>query len=247
MKKNESFRGPVRSNGPIDHAVDHETRVIRVLLVEDHRAVREGFRLLLEREPGITVVGEARTGEEAVRLTSAFLPDVILMDIQMPDLNGLQAAHAILDRCPDMKIIILSVSDNDEFIQHSLQIGVQGYLLKECASEEIIKAVKEVVLNENPYYVPAVQKKILDFQTNRHAKKKNGVDRGNVQLTPRELEILQLVAESKTNAEIAKILLVSIKTVQKHRQAIMDKLNIHDAIGLVRYAIAKGISHVTRI
>ncbi|HEV8538410.1 MAG TPA: response regulator transcription factor [Bacteroidota bacterium] len=244
MKKKESRGNPLRGSSLPYRSPDPERAPIRVLLVDDHAVVREGFKLLLEREPGITVVGEAKTGEEGVRLAATFLPDVILMDIAMPDLNGLRSAHAILSRLPGMKIIILSMSDNDEFIWHSLQIGVQGYLLKENASQEVIKAVKEVVLNDNSYYAPAIQKKIVSFQKHRVVNLADHQRRADAALTPRELEVLQFVAEGKTNPEIAKLLLVSIKTVAKHRQQIMDKIGIHDATGLTRYAISKGIIRV---
>ena len=244
MKKNQSIGGHFSASSPPYLRTDNEGKVIRVLLVDDHAVVREGFKLLLEREPGITVVGEAQTGEEGVRLASMFLPDVIIMDITMPDLNGLQSAHAILNRHPEMKIIILSMSDNEEFIRHSLQIGIQGYLLKENASQEVIKAVKEVVLNDNPYYAPAIQKKMLKIQKSLITNQSDESDSASVNLTPRELEVLQLLADGKTNPEIAELLLISAKTVQKHRQQMMDKLGIHDAVGLTRYAISKGITKV---
>src|ERR1043166_2992216 len=168
MRKNQSTNMNYGSNVPAYRRTDDEPKKLRVLLADDHAIVREGFKLLLEREPGITVVAEARTGEEAAQLADTFLPDVILMDISMPDLNGLQSARTILTRHSEMKIIILSMSDNEEFIQHSLQIGIQGYLLKENASQEVIKAVKEVVLNDNPSYGPAIQKKVFSrLQKNR--------------------------------------------------------------------------------
>jgi DNA-binding NarL/FixJ family response regulator len=245
MKIKQAMNMTYNNTVPSYHRAEDEPKKIRVLLADDHAVVREGFKLLLEREPGITVVAEARTGEEAVQLASTFLPDVILMDISMPDLNGLQSARTILTRQPKMKIIILSMSDNEEFIQHSLRIGIHGYLLKENASQEIIRAVKEVVLNDNPSYGPAIQKKVFSrLQKNRATESPGKSSIDGVDLTPRELEVLQLVAESKTNAEIAKMLFISDKTVQKHRQQLMDKLDIHDAIGLARWAIHKGISKV---
>lgn len=222
---------------------EEESRAIRVLLADDHAVVREGFKLLLERERGITVVAEARTGEEAIQLASRFLPDVVLMDVAMPVLNGLQSAHTILTRHPGTKVIILTMSDNDELIQHSLQIGIHGFVLKENASQEVIRAVKEVVLNNNPYYGPAVQKKLFKMGS-ASASAEGAPPSPAGSLTPRELEVLQLVAEGKTNSEISRILFISVKTVQKHRQQLMDKLGIHDAIGLARYAIQKGISQV---
>jgi DNA-binding NarL/FixJ family response regulator len=240
----KNYEAEPRTETSVHRRMDNEPKHIRVLLVDDHDLVREGIGLLLKAEPGITVVAQARTGEEAGRMASSFLPDVILMDISMPDLNGLQAAHAILNMHPDMKIIILSMSDHDEFVKHSLQIGVRGYVLKENAPQEVIRAIKEVVLFDNPYYAPAIQKKIINLQRNQSANPRAELSCDSVNLTPRELEVLQLVAEGKTNIEIAKILLVSTKTVQKHRQQMMDKLDIHDAVGLTRYAISKGISSV---
>lgn len=217
-------------------------KIIRVLIADDHAIVREGTKVLIERESGISVIAEASTGEEAVQLASTYLPDVILMDISMKGSNGLQAAHTILIRHPEVKIIILSMADNDEFVQHALQIGIQGYVLKESLSKEVIRAIKEVVLNGNPYYSPAVQKKALKIVQTRTTGKGESELAPKVELTPRELEVLQLVVDGKTNVEIGKALFISSSTAQKHRQHLMDKLDIHDRIGLTRYAIRRGIS-----
>lgn len=214
---------------------DNEIITIRILLADDHNLVREGFRLLLEREPSFVVIGEAKSGKEALILANTLRPDVILMDISMHDFNGLVAAHKILIQNPAIKIIILSVSDNEEFILQAIQIGVLGYLLKENASQELIKAVREVGVNGNPYYVPAVQKKIFEIQNRQLAESKDEV------LTLREREVLQLVAEGKKTPEIAELLLIGSKTVGRHRQNLMDKLGIHDVVGLTHYAIKKGI------
>ncbi len=228
-------------SSPQSRVIDESAKAIRVLLADDHAIVREGFKLLIERDPSLTVIGEAKSGEEAIQLASTFLPDVILMDITMKGLNGLQAAHTILMQQPEIKIIVLSMADNDEFVQHALQIGIHGYVLKESASQEVIRAIKEVVWNDNPYYSAAIQKKALKIAQARVTRKNPDEGNRDVNLTPRELEILQLVVEGKTNVEIAKALFISASTAQKHRQHLMDKLNIHDRIGLTRYAIRRGI------
>jgi len=217
---------------------------IRVLIADDHEVVREGFKLLLEREAGIKVIGEAKTGDEAVQLTATLHPDLILMDISMPGINGLQSAHTVLTRHPDTKIIILSMYDDDEFIQHAIRIGVHGFILKEGASSEVIRAIKEVVINGNPCYAPAIQRRAFNLKGAEHKIEAGRGTHSGGFLTPRELEVLQLIAKGKANQEISKLLIVSVKTVQKHRQQLMDKLNIHDAVGLTRYAIQHGISKV---
>jgi len=208
---------------------------IKIVLADDHRVVREGFKLLLEREPDFIVIGEAQTGEEAVTLAQSLMPDVILMDISMPNLNGLQAAYKILRYNPNMKIIILSMSHNEQFVQHSVEIGIRGFLLKENASQEIIKAIREVVVSNNPYYGPEVQEILLKMR------KENTESIPSQLLSPREWEVLVMMAEGKSNQEIANTLLISVKTVDHHKHGIKEKLKISTTAGIVQYAIRNGL------
>ena len=213
----------------------NEKKIIKIILADDHVAIRDGFKLLLEREPDLQVVAEAGTGEEVVRLASLFKPDVILMDISMPELNGLHATHQILRNYPETKIIILSMHQNEGFVEQAVQLGVRGYLLKENASQEIIKAVREVVINNHPYFCPEVQEILI---------KKRELDARSLDkplINPREFEILQLIAEGKSNQEIANVLLLSVKTVEHHKHALKEKLKIPNTAGLIQYALRKGI------
>jgi len=227
-----------RAKAILRHSHLHESpfrKRIRILLADDHTMVREGFRVLLEKEADLVVIGEAQSSEETIRLANTLMPDIILLDVTMPDFNGLQAAHAILNRHPEMKIIILSMSSNDEFIRYAVQIGIRGYVLKENASQEVINAVREVALRNHPYYAPAIQDKFLEFH------KQSAVKSENKELSPRETEVLQMIAEGKTNKRIAEVLRISVKTVERHRQRVMEKLGIHDAVGLAHYAIKNGM------
>ncbi len=204
---------------------------IRVLLVDDHTIFREGMRALLADEEDILVCGEAGTGHEALRLANELHPDVIVMDIAMPDLNGLQATSMIKRVNPDVEVIVLSMYDDESFVTQAVQAGVRGYLLKQTAASDLLLAIREV-MKGNAHFSPTISKVLLENQS---------LATGDKDLNLREREVLQLIAEGKTNKEICSILAVGMKTVEKYRQDIMNKLDIHDVAGLTRYAMKRGI------
>ncbi|MBE0539793.1 MAG: response regulator transcription factor [Verrucomicrobia bacterium] len=212
---------------------------ITVLLAEDHQIVREGFRALLKHESDIEVVGEAETGRQAVALVKKLRPAVVVMDIAMPLLNGLEATRQIRKAVPDTRVLILSAHSDDAYVQQAAELGAAGFLLKQTSSHDLATAIREVQKG-NTFFSPALAKRL-------HGRVRKSVDRaGNVsqksnQLSSRETEVLQLIAEGKPNKQVAAELGVSFKTVDKHRQHLMAKLNIHDIAGLTRYAISQGI------
>jgi DNA-binding NarL/FixJ family response regulator len=212
---------------------------IQILLVDDHNMVRQGLRVLLEAEQDIEIVGEAETGRQAVQMVKNLRPDVIVMDVAMPNLNGLEATRQIMKEAPGSKVLVLSSYSDDEYVHQLTEAGASGYLLKQTASADLIKAVRETSKG-NAFFSPAVSKRLLDryretFLNGAPIKKRTDL------LTTREAEVLQLIAEGKPNKQIASDLCISIKTVEKHRQQVMNKLNIHDIAGLTRYAISKGV------
>lgn len=216
-----------------------EMKPITVLLADDHAVVREGLRALLEAEDDIEVVGEAETGRRAVQLTRELLPAVVVMDIAMPLLNGLEATRQILKALPATKVLILSAHGDDSYVEKVIELGAAGYLIKQTSALVLAKAIRET-LKGNTFFSPSISRRLLDRQQNSfhgasgRKKKTDG-------LTSREVEILQLIAEGKANKQTAAELGISIKTVEKHRQHLMSKLDIHDTAGLTRYAIAAGI------
>ena len=212
---------------------------IRVLLADDHTVVRQGLRALLEAEPDIVVAGEADTGRQAVQLTAKLLPDVVVMDIAMPMLNGLEATRQIIKDTPTAKVLVLSSYSDDEYVHQLTESGAAGYLLKQTAAADLIKAVREASKG-NAFFSPAISKRLLDQYREAFLRGIPVRKRADL-LTSRESEVLQLIAEGKPNKQIAADLCISIKTVEKHRQQVMNKLNIHDVAGLTRYAISKGI------
>ncbi len=207
---------------------------IRVLLVDDHKIVRDGMRSLLSEEKEISVIGEAENGREAVALAKDLRPDVILMDIAMPDMNGIEAASQIIKENPRTKILILSMHSEKMFVSKAFAAGVSGYLLKDCDIEEILSAIRAVQANQK-YISPLVAGTIIEDYRDGLKDQKVSI------LTEREREVLQLIAEGKTSKEIATLLGISTKTIDVHRQQIMDKLNIHTIAGLTRYAIKEGL------
>jgi DNA-binding NarL/FixJ family response regulator len=209
---------------------------ITVLIADDHTILREGLRAVLEKEPDIVVVGEASSGPEAVDRSLSLAPNVVIMDIAMPEFNGLVAARKVIEHQPDTNVIILSMSADEEFVGQAVQNGVRGYLLKETASRELVTAIREVARG-NPYFSAPVLDLIVEIQRSLSADSAAGKD----PLTYLEKEILRYLADGKTNLEIAAILDIGEKTVAKRRQGIMDKLNIHNIIQLTRYAVEKGI------
>lgn len=212
---------------------------IPVLLAEDHEVVREGLRMLLEAADDIEVVGEAHTGRQAVELVKKLQPAVVVMDIAMPVLNGLEATQQILKLVPTAKVIILSAHSDDIYIEKVYMIGASGYLTKQNPAQILVKAIREVY-NGNTFYSPSISKRFHNL--NQQSLDSKGSSKNKkVRLSSREEEVLQLVAEGNANKQIAAELEISIKTVEKHRQHLMEKLNIHDTAGLTRYAISTGI------
>src|ERR1044071_3529095 len=210
---------------------------IQVLLVDDHTIVRQGLRVLLELEPDITVVGEAESGRQAGRMAKELLPDVVVMDIAMPSLNGWEATRQICKEVPTARVLVLSSYSDDEYLHRVTEAGATSYLLKHTAAGELAKAVRETHKG-NATYSPAISRRILDSCRQPAA---NGPVRTRADsLTSREAEVLQWIGEGKANKQIADELCISIKTVEKHRQQLMNKLNIHEIAGLTRYAIARG-------
>ena len=211
---------------------------ITVLLAEDHAIVRQGLCALLNTDGHFKIVGQARTGREAVLLAESLKPDVILMDIAMPVLNGLEATRQILATNPAAKVVILSAHSDDEYIERTRAVGVAGFLEKQTSAEILTKAIREVAKG-NQFFSPCIAKRMSNEGKPRD---RNGVLKVNgSRLTSRESEVLQLVAEGSANKQVAVELGISIKTVEKHRQHLMDKLNIHDTASLTRYAIAAGV------
>jgi DNA-binding NarL/FixJ family response regulator len=215
------------------------SKKITILLAEDHAIVRQGLRNLLETEGHFEVVGQAQTGREAVEMAATLKPDVILMDIAMPILNGLEATRQILAADPSARVLILSAHSDDEYIEHMTAVGVSGFLEKQTSAEILTKAVHEVAKGKT-FFSPAIAKRIAASSARQRGR--DGISKSNAtQLTSRETEVLQLVAEGHANKQVAASLEISIKTVEKHRQRLMDKLNIHETAGLTRYAIAHRI------
>jgi DNA-binding NarL/FixJ family response regulator len=212
---------------------------ITVLLAEDHEIVREGFRCLLRHERDIEVVGEAETGRQAVQLTRKLSPNVVVMDIAMPLLNGLEATRQIRKDCPETKVLILSAHNDDAYLEQSSRIGASGFLLKQTSSHVLAKAIREVGKG-NTFFAAANSKRLLNGSKKPAARFHSSKKSCN-NLSSREVEVLQLIAEGMPNKQVAAELDVSFKTVDKHRQNLMAKLNIHDTAGLTRYAISAGI------
>lgn len=214
-------------------------KCITVLLAEDHTIVRQGLRTLLEAQGDIQVVAEAATGREAVELAGHLHPAVIVMDIAMPVLNGIEAARQILDSVPDTRVLILSAHNDDAYVEQVMAAGVAGYLLKQTSAGILAKAVREVHKGRTFFSPSIVRRLALGSRKSAH-RAGLSIRRAN-KLTSREVEVLQLIAEGKANKQVAVELQLSIKTVEKHRQHLMEKLQIHDTAGLTRYAIGAGI------
>jgi DNA-binding NarL/FixJ family response regulator len=216
---------------------------ITVLLAEDHQIVREGFRSLLEHEPDIEVVGEAETGREAVKLTRKLRPAVVVMDIAMPLLNGLEATRQIHKDFPDTKVLILSAHSDDAYVEQVAALGAAGFLLKQTSSDVLANAIRKVQKGDT-FFTPSISQRVQNRSQRLAARGSSAKQNGN-RLSSREVEVLQLIAEGKPNKQVAAELGVSFKTVDKHRQHLMSKLDIHDVAGLTRYAIAEGIIEST--
>ena len=212
---------------------------IRVLLADDHIVVRQGLKALLAAEEDIEVIGEADNGRQAVQMTRDLAPDIVVMDIAMPVLNGVEATRQVVRGSPGTRVLILSSYSDDDYVEQLTESGVAGYLIKQTAGNELLKALREVSRG-NAYFSPAVAKRLRDRCRENFTAGQPGKKRAPY-LTTREAEVLQLIAEGLANKQIAAELCISIKTVEKHRQQVMNKLGIHDVAGLTRHAIAKGI------
>jgi DNA-binding NarL/FixJ family response regulator len=214
-------------------------KTITVLLADDHAIVRQGLSALLTADGHFTIVGQARTGREAVDLARTLQPEVILMDIAMPVLNGLEATRQILAANPAAKVVILSAHSDEEYIERMCAAGVAGFIEKQTSSEILATAICEVAAGK-VFFSPSIARRMHNDE--RKPRDRDGLLKTNgSRLTSRESEVLQLVAEGSANKQVAAELGISIKTVEKHRQHLMDKLNIHDTAGLTRYAISAGV------
>lgn len=215
-------------------------KTITVLLVEDHTIVREGLRALLKMEADLKLVGEAANGREAVQEALRLAPDVIVMDLAMPELNGLEGTRQILATRLRTKILILSAHCDDSYVEQALALGASGYLIKQSSAHVLSDAIR-TVHRGGTYYSPSIARRLKALRQHPCSLSHPTPEPDAVHLTPREREVLQLVAEGKANKETAGALHVSIKTVEKHRQSLMNKLAIHDTAGLTRYAIESGV------
>jgi DNA-binding NarL/FixJ family response regulator len=212
--------------------------MIKIILADDHQIVRHGLRSLLAAEPDMEVVGEADNGRAVVRLVQEKSPQVVIMDISMPDLNGIEATRQIINESPGMKIIALSMHSDSLFVLNMFKAGASGYLLKDCALEELVKAVRTVI-NRKIYLSPGISDIVIkDFVIGWSPAESSAFSI----LTPREREVLQLMAEGKSTNQIADNLCVSVKTVEAHRKQLMNKLDIHSVAELTKYAIRQGLT-----
>jgi two-component system response regulator NreC len=211
---------------------------IRMLLVDDHGMIRAGIRMLLERQPGLQVVGEASDGREALSVIDQLKPDVVVMDLAMPNLNGIEATRQILNAYPKVSIVVLSMHSDEGYVLRALKAGARGYVLKDSTEADLIGAVR-AVQDGKSFFSPAVSRFLVEDYA-RQLQGRNLNDSYEL-LTPRESEVLQMAAEGKSNKEIASILNLSVYTVETHRKNIMEKLNLHGVPELILYAVRKGI------
>lgn len=210
----------------------------RVLLADDHGVVRKGLRFILEQEPDFDVAGEAADGREAVRLARELAPDVIVMDIAMPQLNGIDATAQIVKQNPRIHVLILSMHNDETYLLRALEAGARGFLLKDTAEEDLVRAVR-VAAQGKPFFSPAIAQALLEDYM-RNLQQRNQQDSYSL-LTDREKEVLQLLAEGRSNKEVAQLLNLSVYTVETHRTRIMQKLDLHNTAEIVLYAVRKKI------
>jgi DNA-binding NarL/FixJ family response regulator len=232
--KQESNRQQVRAG-----AMSSPMKPIRVLLAEDHMLVREGLRKMLDLETNIEVIAEAKNGRQAVSLAIQHCPDVVLMDIAMPGLNGLEATRQVLKALPNTKVIILTAHNDDAYVNSATASGAVGFLLKQTSAHNVCQAIRDVHAGKT-FFSPSITRRQARLRQ-QSPLRSNMTNKKTALLTSREVEVLQLIAEGKANKEIASDLCISIKTVEKHRGHLMEKLDIHDTASLSRYAISAGI------
>lgn len=212
------------------------TNPIRILLCDDHLLIRASLKSLIGEFPGIEVVGEASDGREALEHAGKLQPNVVLMDIAMPGLNGLEATRRLVKDYPQVRVVMLSMHADESHVLQALRAGASGYVLKGSAPRELEMAIEAVARGEI-FLSPAISKHVIDVYLNRAEGEINSLDL----LTPRQREILQLIAEGKSSKQIAQLLEASVKTIESHRASLMERLDIHDVAGLVRYAIRHGL------
>lgn len=214
----------------------------RIILADDHVIMREGLRALLEKQPGVEVIAEAKNGRTTIELSRELKPDLIIMDIAMPDLNGIEATRQIITESPGVKVIALSMHSDRKFVREMLSAGASGYMLKDSAFEELGKAISTV--NDNQTYLsPGVADTVVKDYLGKIVASNS---KSSLVLTSREREVLQLFAEGKTTKEIASLLYVSIKTIETHRRLIMDKLGLNSIAELTKYAIREGLTSLEK-
>jgi DNA-binding NarL/FixJ family response regulator len=221
-------------------------KMLRILIADDHEVARRGIRSLLESHPGWEVCAEAKDGRDAVELATSMKPDLVLLDIGMPNLNGLEAARQILTTSPNVAILILTMHDSDSVIREVLRAGARGFLLKSDAGRDLVAAV-EALESQKTFFTPRVSQMVLDGFLNREKKRSEIEDVTNPSgdlLTAREREVIQLLAEGRTSKEVAVTLNLSVKTAETHRTNLMRKLGLHSVADLTRYAVRNGIVHV---
>jgi DNA-binding NarL/FixJ family response regulator len=212
--------------------------MIRIILADDHVVMRNGLRLLLERQPNFEVVGEAADGRQTVEICDKMKPDVLVLDIAMPNLNGIEAARQISAKWPQIAIVILSMHSDESYVLRALKSGARAYLLKDSAEADLINAIR-AVSERKAFFSPAISKMLVDDYVRRLEQR--GVEDSYELLTTREREILQLLAEGKANKEVAAMLNLSLYTVETHRGNILQKLNLHSVPELILYAVRKGV------
>jgi DNA-binding NarL/FixJ family response regulator len=213
-------------------------KLVRVLLADDHKLIRAGLVLVVQQQPDLSVIGEADDGRQAVQLVESLKPDVVVMDIGMPNLNGIEAARQITASRPDTAVVILSMHADEGYVLRALKAGARAYLLKDSATTDLVQAIRAVVEGKS-FFSPAVSKVLLqDYMRKLH---RSGAEDSYDLLSPREREVLQLVAEGQSNKEVANLLNLSTYTVETHRAKIMQKLNLKGVPELILYAVRKGI------
>ena len=207
--------------------------MIRVLVADDHGIVRSGVRMLLDQQEGLHVVAEAEDGVEAVQMALKHKPDVLVLDVSMPRMTGIQATHEVKQHLPDAAVVLLSMHDDQRYFYEALKAGAAGYVLKRTADSQLVEAIRAAVRGE-PFISPVAEEELLRTWVDEGSE-------GGSELTPRELEVVKLIAEAHTNKQIAQVLNVSEKTVESHRGNVLAKLGMRDRVELVRYAIRRGL------